>query len=31
MDRSRSTAKLFIVQNHTENANADVPLTVENV
>ena len=25
------SAKLFIVQNYTENANGDVPLTVENV
>ena len=29
--RSWSSAKLFIVQNYTENANGDVPLTVENV
>ena len=26
-----SSAKLFIVQNYTENANGDVSLTVENV
>ena len=31
IDRSWSSAKLFIVQNYTENANGDVPLTVENV
>ena len=29
--RSWCSAKLFIVQNYTENANGDVPLTVENV
>ena len=29
--RSWSSAKLFIVQNYTENTNGDVPLTVENV
>ena len=29
--RSWSSAKLFIVQNYTENANGYVPLTVENV
>ena len=29
--KSWSSAKLFIVQNYTENANGDVPLTVENV
>ena len=29
--RSWSSAKLFIVQNYTENVNGDVPLTVENV
>ena len=26
-----SSAKLFIMQNYTENVNGDVPLTVENV
>ena len=30
-DRNWSSAKLFILQNYTENANEDVPLTVENV
>ena len=29
--RSWSCAKLFIVQNCTENANEDVPLPVQNV
>ena len=29
--RSWSFAKLFIMQNCTDNANGDVPLTVENV
>ena len=29
--RSWSSAKLFIVQNYTENANGHVPLTAENV
>ena len=29
--RSWSSAKLFIVQNYTENANGDAPLTAENV
>ena len=29
--RSWSLAKLFIMQNYTENANGDVPLTAENV
>ena len=29
--KSWSSAKLFIVQNYTENANGYVPLTVENV
>ena len=29
--RSWKLCKLFIVQNYTENANEDVPLTVENV
>ena len=29
--RNWSSAKLFIVQNYTENANGDVPLTAENV
>ena len=29
--KSWSFAKLFTVQNYTENANGDVPLTVENV
>ena len=29
--RSWSSAKLFIVQDYTENANGDVPLIVENV
>ena len=29
--RSWSSAKLFIVQNYTENVNGDVPLIVENV
>ena len=29
--RSWSSAKLFIVQKYTENANWDVSLTVENV
>ena len=29
--RSWSSVKLFIGQNFTENANGDVPLTVENV
>ena len=29
--KSGSSAKLFIVQNYTESANGDVPLTVENV
>ena len=29
--RSWSPVKLFIVQNYTENANGNVPLTVENV
>ena len=28
---SWSSAKLFMVQNYTENANGDVPLTAENV
>ena len=25
-----SSAKLFITQNYTDNANGDVPLTIEN-
>ena len=29
--RSWSSAKLFIMQNYTDNANVDVPLTVENM
>ena len=29
--RNWSSAKLFIKQNYTDNANGDVPLTVENV
>ena len=29
--RSWSSAKLFIIQNYTNNANGNVPLTVENV
>ena len=29
--RSWSSAKLFIMQNYTENANGDVALTVENM
>ena len=29
--RSWSSAKLFIMQNYTDNANGDVPLTVEKV
>ena len=29
--RSWSPAKLFIMQNYTDKANEDVPLTVENV
>ena len=29
--RNWGSAKLFIVQNYTDNANGDVPLTVENV
>ena len=29
--RSWSSAILFIMQNHTDNDNGDVPLTVENV
>ena len=29
--RRKSSAKLFIVQNYTENANGGTPLTVENV
>ena len=29
--KSWSSAKLFIVQNYTENTNGNVPLTVENV
>ena len=31
IDRSWSSAKLFIMQNYTDNANGNVPLTVENV
>ena len=31
IDRSWSSAKLFIMQNYTDNANKNVPLTVENV
>ena len=31
IDRSWSSAKLFIVQDCTGNANEDVPLIVENV
>ena len=31
IDRSWSSAKLFIMQNYTDNANENVPLTVENV
>ena len=31
IDRSWSSAKLFIVQDYTENANGYVPLIVENV
>ena len=31
IDRSWSSAKLFIVQDYTENANGDVPLILENV
>ena len=31
IDRNWGSAKLFIVQNYTDNANVDVPLTVENV
>ena len=29
--RSWSSAKLFTMQNYTDNADGDVPLTVENV
>ena len=29
--RSWSSANLFIMQNYTDNANEDVPLTVENL
>ena len=28
--RSWSSGKLFMIQNYTDNANGDVPLTVEN-
>ena len=31
ISRSWSSAKLFIMQNYTENANGDVTLIVENV
>ena len=31
IDRSWSSAKLFIMQNYIDNANGNVPLTVENV
>ena len=31
ISKSWSSAKLFIVQNYTENANEDVHLTAENV
>ena len=31
ISRSWSSAKLFIVQNYTENANGDVSLTAENM
>ena len=31
IDKSWSSAKLRIVQNYTEDANGDVPLTLENV
>ena len=31
IDRSWSSAKLFTARNYTENANGNVPLTVENV
>ena len=31
IDRSWSSAKIFIVQDYTGNANEDVPLIVENV
>ena len=30
-DKSWSSAKLFIMQNYTDNANGDAPLTVKNV
>ena len=30
-DRSWSSASLLKVRNYTENANGDVPITVENV
>ena len=29
--RSWRTAKLFMMQNYTDNTNGDVPLTVQNV
>ena len=29
--RSQSSTKLFIMQNYTDNANGDLPLTVENM
>ena len=31
IDRIWSSAKLFIMQKYSDNANTDVPLTVENV
>ena len=31
IDRSWSSAKLFMMQNYTDNTNGDVPLTVENM
>ena len=31
IDRSLSSAKLFILQNYTDNANGNVPLTIENM
>ena len=31
IDRSWSSAKLFIVKDHTENANGHVPLIVEDM
>ena len=31
IDRSLSSAKLFILQNYTDNANGNLPLTIENM